>query len=386
MRQDETPSVLVCIFQRGGMDGLMAVAPFSDAKLAELRPRTKLPAPKSGAKDALLELDGVFGLHPAFEPIWPLYRDGKLAIIHGVGSPHKTRSHFDQQEYMETGLPGDKNARSGWLNRALCQMPSHDKSPFRAVSITSALPLALYGDESALAIPELESFGLRVADDKDGLITECRNDLKALYHSAANPILAAAGSDGFAALDQLERSADVTAPVGGAMYPEGCPLGKSLRQITTLIKSNLGLKIAWAEYPSADWDTHTNHAAMFAWQAGRMAKSIAAFYAELGELSKGVVVMTCTEFGRTVAENGSAGTDHGRATCFFLMGSDVAGGKVYGSVPLLTAQNLEDERDLPVTTDFRSVFAEIAAHQLGATDTAKLFPGWNGERLQLFRN
>jgi uncharacterized protein (DUF1501 family) len=386
MRQDETQPVLVCIFQRGGMDGLMAVAPFSDPKLAELRPRSKLPAPKSGAKDALLELDGIFGLHPAFEPLWPLYRDGKLAIIHGVGSPDKTRSHFDQQEYMETGLPGNKNARSGWLNRALCQMPSHDKTPFRAVSITSALPLALYGDEGALAIPELESFGLRVADDKDSVVAEARNDLRALYRSAANPMLAAAGADGFAALDRLEGAPDVAMPVGGATYPEGCPLGKSLRQIATLIKSKVGLKVAWAEYPPADWDTHTNHTGMFTWQAGRMAKSIAAFYAELGELSKGVVVMTCTEFGRTVAENGSGGTDHGRATCFFLIRGEVAGGKVYGSVPSLAVENLEDERDLPVTTDFRSVFAEVAAHQLGATDTTKLFPGWNGERLQLFRN
>ncbi len=386
MRQDETASVLVCIFQRGGMDGLMAVAPFSDAKLAEHRPRSKLPAPKSGAKDALLELDGSFGLHPAFEPIWPLYRDGKLAIIHGVGSPDKTRSHFDQQEYLETGLPGDKNARSGWLNRALCQMPSHDKTPFRAVSITSALPLALYGDESALAIPELERFGLRVADDKDGLVTGCRNDLRVLYRNAANPMLAAAGSDGFAALDRLDRADAATTPDSGGTYPEGCQLGKSLRQIATLIKSNVGLRVAWAEYPPADWDTHTNHAGMFAWQAGRLAKSIAAFYAQLGELSGGVVVMTCTEFGRTVAENGSGGTDHGRATCFFLMGSDVAGGKVYGSVPQLAVENLEDERDLPVTTDFRAVFAEVAARQLGATDAAKLFPGWNGERLQLFRD
>jgi len=144
-----------------------------------------------------------------------------------------------------------------------------------------------------------------------------------------------------------------------------------------------GLRFAWTEYPPADWDTHTNHMGMFAWQAGRMAKSIAALYAELGELSKGMVVMTCTEFGRTVAENGSGGTDHGRATCFFLMGRDVAGGKVYGSVPPLAPENLEDERDLPVTTDFRSVFAEVAAHQLGATGTAKLFPGWGGERSTL---
>jgi uncharacterized protein (DUF1501 family) len=291
-------SVLVCIFQRGGMDGLLAVAPFSDPKLAELRPRAKLPAPKSGAKDALLELDGVFGLHPAFEPIWPLYRDGKLAVIHGVGSPDKTRSHFDQQEYMETGLPGDKNARSGWLNRALCQMPTRDRTPFRAVSITSALPLALYGDESALAIPELESFGLRVADDEDDLVAECRADLRALYRNATNPMLAAAASDGFAALHRLDRAGHVATSAGRAIYPEDCPLGKSLRQIATLIKSKVGLRVAWAEYPPADWDTHTNHTGMFAWQAGRLAKSIAAFYAELSELSERVVVMTCV-FGRS---------------------------------------------------------------------------------------
>ncbi len=373
--------ILVNIFQRGGMDGLLAVQPYTDPGLAMLRPKSKLPAPGSNEENALLELDGVFGLHPALAPLHPFYRDGRMAIVHGVGSPEKTRSHFDQQEYMETGTPGEKGTRTGWLNRAMAQMDPEGATPFRAVALTPALPLALYGDEAALAIPELSGFGLRVEGDAEAI----RVDLAELYRDAPTAHLAGVGAESFAAMALLADDAEGAAQTPGVDYPEHCSLGVSLRQIASLIKRDLGLAVAWAEYAPADWDMHTNHAGMFNWRAGLLAKSIAAFYADLGDLAEDVVVLTATEFGRTVAENGSSGTDHGRGTCFFLLGSNVAGGKVYGTVPPMNPAYLEDERDLPVTTDFREVFAEVAARQLGAADAAALFPGWTGSPMPLFR-
>jgi uncharacterized protein (DUF1501 family) len=364
--------VLVTVFQRGAMDGLMAVQPLADPALAQLRPSLLLPRQGEGA---LLPLDGRFGLHPSLAPLSPLFADKQLAILHGVGSPDTTRSHFDAQDYMESGTPGRKGSPSGWLNRA-AGLLGHEATPFQAVAMTEALPKSLYGDQPTLAISSLDEFHLKSA--------AADQSLEALYQDATQKALQKRGGEAFAAMDLLaqKRYAGYR-PAAGADYPNS-PLGKSLRQIAFLIKNDVGLEIAFAE--SNGWDTHRGQGqarGAFAQRAADLGRSIAAFWTDLGGYRSDVVLMTMTEFGRTVAQNGSGGTDHGRASCMFVLGEEVQGGTVRGQIATLQRDALEDGRDLPVTTDFRAVFAGVAGQHLGIPPSAQLFPGWQGQNLAL---
>lgn len=376
--------VLVTIFQRGAMDGLMAVTPFADPHLRQHRPRLAMSAAHASGDDALLDLDGRFGLHPALRPFAPYFEEGRLAIIHGVGSPHTTRSHFDAQDYMETGTPGRKGTASGWLNRAVGLM-GHDATPFQSIALTPSLPRALYGEAPALAVANLDDFDMTTPGAMGGGQTTGQS-LEALYQHTSQELLRGAGSDTFEAMRVLESvRRQAYRPTGGAQYPNS-PLGTSLRQIAQLIKADIGLEVAFAE--SSGWDTHVQQGTArgsFARQADDLARAITAFWIDLGDAQDDVTVMTMTEFGRTVAENGSGGTDHGRGSCLFVLGNTVEGGRVHGTVPVLAPEHLEDRRDLPVTTDFRAVFAEVAGQHLGIAQDAALFPGWHGTRLPLLR-
>ncbi len=373
--------VLVTLFQRGAMDGLMAVTPFTDLHLRTHRPRLAMNAV---GDDALIDLDGRFGLHPALAPFKPYFDEGRLAVVHGVGSPDATRSHFDAQDYMETGTPGRKGTASGWLNRAVGLL-GHDATPFQSVALTPALPRSLYGPAPALAVGNLDDFALPPSSAMDGA-GEAGQSLEALYRQTSQDLLRGAGADTFEAVHVLESvRRQPYRPAGGARYPNS-PLGGSLRQIAQLIKADVGLEVAFAE--SAGWDTHVQQGTArgsFARQAADLAQSIAAFWTDLGALQDQVTLMTMTEFGRTVAENGSGGTDHGRASCLFVLGNAVEGGRVHGSVPALALEHLEDRRDLPVTTDFRAVFSEVAGTHLGIAHDEVLFPGWTGRRLPLLK-
>ncbi|HWM93664.1 MAG TPA: DUF1501 domain-containing protein [Thermoanaerobaculia bacterium] len=361
--------VLVTIFQRGAMDGLMAVTPLSK-DLRALRPRLAMTA-----KD-LLDLGVDFGLHPAFEPLVPLWKEKRLGIVHAVGSPDSTRSHFDAQDYMESGTPGRKGTPSGWLNRAVGLL-GHEGTPFRAVSMTPALPRSLYGDEPAVAVTDLTDF--RVPASGQGF--------EALYKQTSDTVLRDTADDTFRAMDMLtpEKIARYR-PANGAEYPRS-PLGEALRQIALLVKSDVGLEVAFAE--SGGWDTHVQQGTVngsFARQARDLSQSIHAFWTDLGpSYQDGVLLTTMTEFGRTVKENGSGGTDHGHGSCLFVLGNQVQGGRVHGSFPGLDPDVLHEGRDLPVTTDFRAVFCELAGKHLGIRDDGRLFPGWTGGRLPLLR-
>lgn len=367
--------ILVCIFQRGAMDGLMAVSPFTDPHLKASRPDLFLSA--SGSTPGLTDLDGTFGLHHAFNSFVPLFKEGRLAIVHGMGSPNPTRSHFDAQDYMESGTPFNKGTASGWLNRA-AKLTGHDASPFAAVSLTSSMPRSLYGDHPALAVQNLKDFAVQVKGDRAGAAMAAKS-FEDLYDQASSDLLKEKGSESFEAMrmiGSLKWPTSVDAP-----YPAS-PLGMALKQIAVLIKSDVGLEIAFAE--STGWDTHFNQGTLngpFARNASDFSKSISAFWEDLKNYQDQVLVMTMTEFGRTVKQNGTRGTDHGRASCSFILGNHVKGGKVYGTVPSLAVENLEDGRDLPVTTDFRSVFNEVAAKHLQLKETTDLFPGWKGNSL-----
>jgi uncharacterized protein (DUF1501 family) len=375
--------VLVTVFQRGAMDGIMAVTPVDDATMRQLRPRLAMSAAR-GADPALALADlGVgFGLHPGFAALLPFWQERRLAIVHAVGSPDPTRSHFDAQDYMETGTPGRKGTSSGWLNRAVGLL-GHDRTPFRAVAMTPTLPRSLYGDEPAVAVTNLADFRVRLPG-ADPVAAAAGQGFEALYEKTSQGLLRNTGTETFEAIGMLSAT-DVAhyQPANGAVYPKS-PLGDSLRQIALLIKADVGLEVAFAE--SGGWDTHVAQGTAngtFYRRGQDLAQSIAAFWTDLGSRQDDVLLTTMTEFGRTARENGSGGTDHGHGSCLFVLGNGVDGGKVHGDFPGLHPDALYEGRDLPVTTDFRAVFCELAGKHLGIHRDDALFPGWDGRRLPI---
>ena len=381
----ERRKTLVTIFQRGAMDGLMAVTPLGGSDLAALRPRLRMEAKRAAGGDGLHDLGVGFGLHPAFAPLVPFWSDRELGIVHAVGSPDPTRSHFDAQDFMETGTPGRKGTADGWLNRVLGEL-GHDAAPFRAVSMTPNLPRALHGENAALAVQNLRDLQVRLPGSRLSAQAAGRG-FEALYEETSQDLLRSTAQETFEAVELLDKL-DVSRyrPAAGVEYPHS-PLGRSLQQIAFLIKSRVGLEIAFAE--SGGWDTHVQQGTAqgsFARRARDLAEAVAAFWNDLGAHRDDVTLLTMTEFGRTVRENGSGGTDHGHGSCLFVLGGEVDGGKVHGRFPeRLTADALYEGRDLPVTTDFRAVFSEVARRRFRLSGEAEIFPGWEGEPLPLWR-
>jgi uncharacterized protein (DUF1501 family) len=371
---------LVCIFQRGAMDGLMAVTPFTDAYLKSARPTLFLSAAKDQKGSPLTDLDGRFGLHPAMRSFEPFFREKRLAIVHGIGSPNNTRSHFDAQDFMESGTPFSKGTPSGWLNRAVGLL-GHDAAPFRAVSLTSSMPRSFYGDNPSVAISNLQDFAISLKGNPRGANLAAKS-FEELYDQTTSALLKETGKESFDAVKMLQKT-DIKnyTPAGDALYPKS-PLANALKQIAQLIKMDVGLEVAFAE--SNGWDTHFNQGAetgIFARNVADLSNSITAFWTDMGTYQDNVTVMTMTEFGRTVKQNGTGGTDHGRGSCNFILGNDVNGGIVHGNMQPLAIENLEDGRDLPVTTDFRSVFSEVADKHLKINNDKVLFPEWNGKKI-----
>lgn len=377
--------ILVCIFQRGAMDGLMAVTPFTDQYLKNARPTLFMSAAKAANNKSLIDLDGRFGLHPSMNSFEELFREKRLAIVHGIGSPNTTRSHFDAQDYMESGTPFKKGTASGWLNRAVGLLGHETATPFQAVSLTSALPRSLYGDNPSVAISNLQDFSIQMRGNP-GAANMAAKSFEDLYDQTSSGLLKETGKESFEAIKMLQKMDSKNyKPANGAIYPVSA-LGNSLKQIAQLIKMGVGLEVAFAE--SGGWDTHFNQGTdtgIFARNVNDLSSSITAFWQDMGTLQDDVTVMTMTEFGRTVKQNGTGGTDHGRASCNFILGNDVKGGLVHGVVNPLSVENLEDGRDLAVTTDFRSVFSEVANRHLKLNDDKILFPDWKGENIGVMR-
>jgi uncharacterized protein (DUF1501 family) len=365
--------VLVAIFQRGAADGLNIVVPFAERGYYAARPTIAIPAPSRTAGErgaAVIDLDGFFGLHPRLAPLLPLWQKRSLAIVHACGSHDPTRSHFDAQDYMESGTPGVKSTRDGWLNRVLKAGRRDDASPFRAVALASQLPRTLQGTAPALALTDVSRFGVRA-----GAATTAA--FEAEYAAAADRVLQRTGREAFDAIRQLEAAAPAGyQPANGAVYPRSA-YGRALEQIAQLVKADVGLEVAFAE--STQWDHHANEGGATGQLANRLgdfAQGLAALVTDLGSRIQDVVVLTMSEFGRAVAENGSRGTDHGHANVMFVAGGGVQGGRVYGRWPGLAPAQRHDGRDLAVTTDFRSLFAEVAVRHLGVRDVRAIFPGY----------
>lgn len=358
--------VLVAIFQRGAVDGLNMVVPFGDAAYYKARPSIAVAQP--GRDNGALDLDGFFGLNPRMAPLMPFWKNGSLAIVHATGSPDETRSHFDAQDYMESATPGVKSTRDGWLNRYLHAKEHQKATPFRAVALAPQLPRSLQGSAPALAISRLDRFGLRGGGGAS---------LEADYAAAADDLLGRTGTDAFAAVRTLRAVDPATYDAAnGAEYPRS-PYGESLRQIAQLIKADVGLEVAFAE--SGQWDHHAHEGGATGQIANRLddfSRGIAALATDLGDAMADVIILTMSEFGRTVAENGNRGTDHGHGNAMLALGAGVNGGKVYGRWPGLDVEQRWQGRDLAITTDFRDVFAEVVERHLGLADASSVFPGY----------
>jgi uncharacterized protein (DUF1501 family) len=369
---DARRRVLITIFQRGAVDGLNMIVPFGERAYYDARPTLAIARPGSSA-DGAVDLDGFFGLHPRLAPLEPLFRARQLAIVHACGSPDATRSHFDAQDYMETATPGVKSTQDGWLNRYLHAREHQAATPFRAVALCPQLPRALQGSEPALAIGQIAQFGIRGELSPSSFESE--------YAAAADTVLRSTGRDAFAAVRMLKvaNPAQYT-PANGAEYPRSA-FGQALRQIAQLVKADVGLEIAFAE--SGNWDHHVNEGAAVGQLATRLddlARGIAALVRDLGDRMADVVVLTMSEFGRAVTENGNRGTDHGHGNAMMILGGPVRGGKVYGRWPGLAREQRFEGRDLSVTTDFRAVFSEVVREHLGLDSSAAIFPGFSGKQ------
>ncbi len=364
--------VLICLFQRGAADALNIVVPHGAPEYYRLRPGIAIPPP---AANGAIDLDGFFGLHPSLAPLKPLWDRGLLAPVHAVGSPSSTRSHFDAQDYMETGTPDRKGTPDGWLNRCLavrgtcaeCARPT----PFEAVALTPVTPRILEGPAPSVAMGSLDEFTVRATGSDV-------QRLEALYRTGSADLIHGTGAETFDAVRMLKSAnPQQYQPANGASYP-GSPFGRSLRQIAQLIKADVGLEIAFADV--GGWDTHVQQGGVTGQLANRLAdfaQAVAALVTDLGDRMGDVVIVTMSEFGRMAAQNGTGGTDHGHAGALFVIGGPVVGRKVHGRWPGLAREQLYEGRDLALTTDFRTVFSELLVRHLGVSDLRTIFPDFD---------
>ena len=362
--------LLIVVFQRGAVDGLNMVVPFGEADYYRARPNIAIAKP--GSADGAIDLNGFFGLHPRMASLKPLWDRRELAIVHATGSHDTTRSHFDAQDYMESATPGVKSTKDGWLNRYLAASGLMDRNPLRGVSLTRQMPRSLQGAAPALAVGSTADF--TVAD------MSARTSFEELYAAAQqDTALRGTAGEAFDAMKMLaKKTAGQYRPANGASYPRS-PFGQAMQEIARLAKSDVGLEIAFTE--STQWDHHVNEGAATGQIANRLddfSRGIAALAQDLGDRMADTVILTMSEFGRAVAENGSRGTDHGHGNAMFVIGGNVRGGQVYGRWPGLAVSDRFEGRDLAVTTDFRDVFGEMVITHLGASSAtaAKVFPGY----------
>jgi uncharacterized protein (DUF1501 family) len=364
--------ILVAVFQRGAADGLNIVVPHGEAAYYRLRPTIAVPRPGSGEGSAI-DLNGFFGLHPSLASLKPIYDQGHLAIVDAVGSPDPTRSHFDAQDYMESGTPGSRAAGSGWMNRALGERGSkEDVSSLPGVALGPVLPKSLEGPNAAVAVQNLAEFQVRDP--------AASAEFERLYSQSQDPLLSAAAKRTFGAVATVRAlQKQPYIPERGVQYPPG-RFGDGLRLIAQLIKADVGLEMAFADI--GGWDHHVNEMGQRATE-GQLANllrqygdSLAAFWRDMGDRMEDIALVTMSEFGRTAQENGSRGTDHGHANCMFVMGGSVAGGKVFGRWPGLEKEQLNEGRDLALTTDFRDVLSELLALHMGGSGLDAVFPGF----------
>ena len=363
---------LIVLSLRGGWDSLNVVPPIGDDRRHYVRARPTLALPERG-ENAALPLDDRFGLHPALAPLRELYQDGAFAIVHATGLAHETRSHFDAMEYMELGTPGIKTTREGWIARHLLATGVRDDALLAPALAIGGAPTSLREAPGAVAVDNLDDFKLW---GDESFFDEQRRVLSRLY--TGETWAHAAGAQTLRALDGMSHIlTDDYEPAAGVEYPGG-GLGDQLATLARLINTAARFQAATLDY--GGWDTHDYHGdqgtGQFGAQLDELGRSLAAFHRDLGALSTNVTVMVMSEFGRRLEQNSSQGTDHGHGSALFLLGGGVNGGKVYGDWPGLSHDQLFDQADLAVTTDYRQVVSELLATRFGNPDPSYVFPGF----------
>jgi len=370
---------LLAIFMRGAADGLNIVVPFGDPQYRERRPTIALAPPRgavpsgvNGPFGSVIDLDGKFGLNGALQPLKPLWDKGHLAIVEATGSPDPSRSHFDAQDYMESGTPGQATP-NGWLNRALGT--AENASPVRAVALAKQVPRTLRGDCEAIALGNADQF--KLADPATATIVQ------GMYAVTPDVPLRRTGTDAFDAMKIIQsigkEQPNRMMPRGEApQYAQGGQLGQGLQQLARLIQADAGVEAAFAEV--GGWDHHGNENNELFGLLRQFSNAIGKFYQDMGDRMEDVVIVTMSEFGRTVQENGAAGTDHGHGSMMMVIGGSVQGGKIYGEWPGLEKEQLFEGRDLAVTTDFRAVLSELVRGHLGQNDLSAVFPGYTAPK------
>lgn len=370
---------LIVILLRGAVDGLNVVVPYGDANYARLRPSIGLSRP--GSDQGALALDGFFGLHPNLVDLMPFWQQKKLAFIHGCGSPDPTRSHFDAQDFMESGTPGVKSTQDGWMNRLLAQLPG-PASPTRALSIGPVMPRILSGSAASTTL------AAGAAGTRANLLDKpvIGNAFAELYKNDAK--LGRAFEDGQTSHQDVMNAAnstDMQADFGAAL-PNGFPDDAS--RLAKLMKNEPRIQMAFLAL--GGWDTHANQGTAQGQLGNRLAplgQGLGILARQLGPLLQDTTIVVMSEFGRTAKQNGNGGTDHGHGNVMWLLGGGVQGGKVHGAWPGLDAGQLYEGRDLAVTTDFRSVLAQVARSHMGVAEAqvGKVFPNLPGSgTLRLF--
>ncbi|MBT0772709.1 DUF1501 domain-containing protein [Kineosporia sp. J2-2] len=365
-----TGDVLVVLSLRGGFDGLNAVVPIGDPGYLANRPTIGI------AERALLPAGGIFGLHPALNPLKKYWEAGTFGAVHAVGQDSPTRSHFQAMQELERAAPGS-SLRTGWLDRTLGTRARG--SIFQASQVGSTqVPPALAGPNPELALGSVDSFEISGAWDA----TEHKRwtrALTAMHSGAAGPVTTPARAALAATATTAALAAATYQPANGAAYPENSALGKALRDVARLVKADVGLQVACVD--EGDWDMHAGMGtADEGWMHDHLtdlAQSLDAFATDLGSRFARVTVVTLSEFGRRVGENGSGGVDHGHGNAVLLLGGGVNGGRVHGTWPGLSDPDLVDG-DLAGTTDYRLILGEILQKRCGAGSLAQIFPGLSG--------
>ncbi len=383
--------VLVVIFQRGAADGLNIVVPFAEKRYRDLRPTLGIAPPSgqnvqtnvnglivNGPNGNAIDLDGRFALNGAMQPLKALWDKQQLAIVEATGSPDSSRSHFDAQDYMESGTSG-KTTGDGWLNRALPPAGA-DTSPLRAVAMGKQVARTLRGEREAIAVGDPQQFNMGNQD--------ATSILENMYATSVDAQWGRTGKDAFEAMkliQSINRTPYNPQQGGAPLYAQGGDLGRSLQQLARLIKADAGVEAAFAEIDG--WDHHGNENQQLSGLLRQFSSALAGFSQDMGDRMEDIVLVTMSEFGRTAEENGNGGTDHGHGSLMMVLGGPVRGGKVYGEWPGLEKEQLFEGRDLAVTTDFRAVLGELIRGHLGQKDLGPVFPGFQpGGPLGLLRS
>lgn len=366
---------LVCIFLRGGCDGLNMVVPFGDEAYYSARPNLSIGRPDQNSADSkAINLDGYFGLHPALEPLHNLYAAGDLAFVHATGAPDESRSHFVAQAMMEQGVSSDY---TGWLARHLATLDTGNDSALRAVGIGDLLQLSLHGT-TATVMQSAENYDLHTRPNEAELI---RPMLETLYQQQQTMLASAA--------DQTLATIDLMQQVQGANTVDtygNTPFANALKTTAQLIHADVGVEVACVDL--GGWDTHANQGAGDGQMAGLMesfSAELATFHEDLQSKMGNVTVVVMSEFGRRVHENSSNGTDHGHGNMMMLLGGNVHGSQVYADWPTLAAEQLEGKGDLAITTDYRDILGEIVRKRLNNPLTESVFPNYSVAERGLLR-